>query len=61
MGLCSRYSTPNPSINILRNPATLDWQPVVKVEHYRLHANSIKSPVELRQDRADYNAAPKDS
>lgn len=54
-------ATPNPSINILRNPATLEWQPVVKVEHYRLHANSIKSPVELRQERANYKVEPKDS
>lgn len=47
-------ATPNPSVNILRNPATLDWQPIVKVEHYRLKADSIKHPVELREDRANY-------
>lgn len=51
-------ATPNPSVNILRNPATLDWQPIVKVEHYRLKADSIRQPVELREDRADYLAAP---
>ena len=54
-------ATPNPSINILRNPATLEWQPIVKVEHYRLHANSIKNPVELRQERANYKVEPKSS
>ena len=47
-----RCATPNPTIHILRNPATLDWQPVVKVEHYRLQADSIERPVELREDRA---------
>lgn len=47
-------ATANPSINILRNPATLDWQPIVKVEHYRLKVDSIRNPVELRQDRAGY-------
>lgn len=47
-------STANPSINILRNPATLDWQPIVKVEHYKLKVDSIRNPVELRQDRAGY-------
>jgi len=49
-----RCATPNPTIHILRNPATLDWQPVVKVEHYRLKADSIERPVELREDRAPY-------
>lgn len=47
-------ATPNPSVNILRNPATLDWQPIVKVEHYRLKADSITHPVELREARATY-------
>lgn len=47
-------ATANPSINILRNPATLDWQPIVKIEHYRLEVDSIRNPVELRQDRANY-------
>ena len=49
-------ATPTPNINILRNPATLEWQPVVKVEHYKLNVSSIRSPVELNQDRAEYNA-----
>jgi SNF2 family DNA or RNA helicase len=43
-----------PSINILRNPATLDWQPIVKIEHYRLKVDSIKHPVDFRQDKAQY-------
>lgn len=43
-----------PNINILRNPATLEWQPVVKVEHYKLNVSSIRAPVELHQDRAEY-------
>lgn len=43
-----------PSINILRNPATLDWQPIVKIEHYRLKVDSIKHPVDLRQDTGQY-------
>jgi superfamily II DNA or RNA helicase len=47
-------ATPSPTINILRNPATLDWQPIVTVEHYRLKVESITKPVELRQDRAPY-------
>lgn len=51
-------ATKNPSVNILRNPATLDWQPIVKVEHYRLKADSIRQPVELREDRAGYLADP---
>ncbi len=47
-------ASPDPSINILRNPATLEWQPVVKVEHYRLKADSIRHPIELHEERADY-------
>lgn len=43
-----------PSINILRNPATLDWQPIVKIEHYRLKVDSIKHPVDLRQETPPY-------
>lgn len=54
-------ATPNPTVNILRNPATLDWQPIVKVEHYRLKADSIRQPVELREDRAGYLADPSSS
>ena len=47
-------ATPKPNINVLRNPATLDWQPIGKVEHYRLKVDSVKHPVELRQDTARY-------
>lgn len=47
-------ATPCPNINILRNPATLEWQPVVKVEHYRLNVDSIRRPVDLHEDRAEY-------
>jgi hypothetical protein len=39
---------------VLRNPATLDWQPIVKVEHYRLRVESIRQPVELHEERASY-------
>ena len=39
-----------------RKPATLDWQPVVKVEHYRLKQDSVKYPVELKEDPTPYRA-----
>jgi len=45
-----------PSLNILPDPATLDWQPIVKVEHYRLRQDSIRHPVELREDSALYKS-----
>lgn len=35
--------TPSPSLNILHDPATLDWQPIVKIEHYRLRQDSVTS------------------
>jgi hypothetical protein len=42
--------TPSPSLNILNDPSTLDWQPMVKVEHYRLRQDSVRHPVELREE-----------
>ncbi|MBI2946278.1 MAG: DUF3883 domain-containing protein [Verrucomicrobia bacterium] len=47
-------ATPNPSLNILHDPATLEWQPIVKVEHYRLKQDSVKHPVELREEPPPY-------
>lgn len=49
-------ASPQPTINVLRNPAMLDWQAVVKIEHYRLKVDSAQHPVELREERADYDA-----
>lgn len=46
--------TPKPSLNILNDPSTLDWQPIVKVEHYRLKQDSVKHPVELKEDSPPY-------
>ena len=43
-----------PSLNIFQDPAILDWQPIVKVEHYRLRQDSIKHPVELNEDPVPY-------
>ena len=48
-------ASPAPSLNILRDPATLEWQPVVKVEHYRLKQDSVKHPVELKENPPTYN------
>jgi superfamily II DNA or RNA helicase len=30
-----------PGINIVRNPAQLDWQPIVKIEHYQVKPQAI--------------------
>jgi superfamily II DNA or RNA helicase len=46
--------TPTPSLNILHDPATLEWQPIVKIEHYRLRQDSVKHPVELKEDSPPY-------
>ena len=43
-----------PSVNIVQDPAQLDWQPIVKVEHYRLVAESIEHPVVLKEDPGQY-------
>ena len=45
-----------PSLNVLQDPATLDWQPIVKVEHYRLKQDSLKHPVELKEEAPCYRA-----
>jgi superfamily II DNA or RNA helicase len=50
-------ATPTPSLNILHDPATLDWQPIVKVEHYRLRRDSVAHPVELKEDSIPYRFA----
>jgi hypothetical protein len=47
-------ASPKPSLNILNDPSTLDWQPIVKVEHYRLKQDSVKHPVELKEDAPPY-------
>jgi Protein NO VEIN, C-terminal len=47
-------ATPKPSLNILEDPARLDWQPVVKVEHYRLRQDSVAHPIELKEDPVPY-------
>ena len=43
-----------PSTNILRNPATFDWRPIVKIEHYRVKVDSIKHPVDPQKDTGKY-------
>jgi superfamily II DNA or RNA helicase len=48
--------TPNPSLNALHDPAALDWQPIVMIEHYRLRQDSIRYPVELRENAPPYRA-----
>jgi hypothetical protein len=47
-------ASPVPSLNVLNDPSTLDWQPIIKVEHYRLKQDSVKHPVELKEDPAPY-------
>lgn len=49
---------PAPTLNKLNDPATLEWQPVVKIEHYRLKQDSVKHPVELKEDRPPYGTSP---
>ena len=48
----------HPTLNSLRDPATLDWQPVTKIEQYRLRQDSIPHPVELKEDSPPYRTRP---
>jgi hypothetical protein len=43
-----------PTVNPIQNPVRLEWQPVVKVEHYRLVSDSPTRPVELREAPGEY-------
>ena len=43
-----------PHLNILRDPSTLDWQAVSKIEHYKLRQDSITRPVHLADDGPSY-------
>ncbi len=54
------HCTSNPSLNILNDPSTLDWQPIVKVEHYRLKQDSVKHPVELKEAPPPYGSGTKE-
>lgn len=47
-------ATPNPSINILRDPSKLDWKEVVRVEHYLLLPDSPRAPVQLHEEKGRY-------
>lgn len=47
-------ATSDPSLNIFQDPSKLDWQPVVKVEHYKLRLDSPTQPVGLREDPVEY-------
>jgi superfamily II DNA or RNA helicase len=48
-------ASPQPSLNILRDPAKLHWQPIVKIEHYRLSLEDQRNPT-LNDDQAPYIA-----
>jgi hypothetical protein len=44
----------NPTLNTFRDPAQLDWQPIVKVEHYRLNTDSPKRPIVIHEEPPHY-------
>jgi hypothetical protein len=43
-----------PTLNAIRDPSTLDWQPIVKIEHYLLKQDSLKHPLDLKEDSVPY-------
>jgi hypothetical protein len=42
--IVSDCARPEHRIDILRNPATLDWEPIIKIEHYLLRIESHRHP-----------------
>lgn len=47
-------ASPQPSLNILRDPARLHWQPIVKIEHYRLTQEDQRNPRVEEDEQAPY-------
>jgi hypothetical protein len=47
-----------PSLNPIQDPASLDWQPIVKIEQYRLNQNSVSRPIQLKEDPPPYRTTP---
>ena len=50
-------ASPEPSLNILRDPARLHWQPIVKIEHYRLAQEDQRNP-RVEEEQAPYGDQP---
>lgn len=48
-----------PSLNILRDPAQLQWQPIVKIEHYRLKIEDRRNPELHEKGQAPYGESQK--
>jgi superfamily II DNA or RNA helicase len=51
--------TDSPSLNMIRDPARLRWEPIVKVEHYRLRQEDANNPKITETDQAPYGKEPK--
>jgi len=49
-------ATPNPTLNILRDPARFPWQPIVKIEHYRLKMEDQRAPRISEDAAANYGS-----
>ena len=47
-------ATSNPTLNILRDPARLEWNPIVKVERYQLKLDHLKAADRVREDKNKY-------
>jgi hypothetical protein len=47
-------ASPQPSLNILRDPARLHWQPIVKIEHYRLAQEDQRNPRVEEDEQAPF-------
>jgi len=46
-----------PSLNVFRDPfEMLPWQPVVKIEHYKIRLDDPKRPFVIREDSVEYKA-----
>ncbi len=39
----------------ISNPASRNWREVKKVQHYQMEVNALVSPMQIREERAEYN------
>ena len=51
-------ASPSPSLNVFRDPSKLRWEPVVKIEQYRLKQEDSANPL-LKEDEGAYRIHPK--
>ena len=48
--------TPGPQFHIIKDPASLPWHEVKKVDHYWLSVDAMREPMKVREDSLRYES-----